>query len=371
MEKLQSSTSTEDEKIDILGFLNELFTLSKHIDKRTFFSTLAHVQFYDALFELIIDASPRIRLLTAGLLVKGSTEFNTTYSGTFVLNNPSMLDRIIETLLNDNEPRIKMYLSDVLLNLLDGREFLYTDQESSFEQLLNIFYSNCAAKLFKPLTDLKPEDTSFKEVESLLYHKLIELLGHFINNHGDFMKNILLSNSKILKNTLHLLRNSDKQLVLDAIKLVKTCTGKILTAYRQLVIDHGLLVPILKLYAENSQSQNLINSAILDLFQFIKNLNSKPYIKHFGEDLYPIVSKIEDVFIFSNMYSTYKDYKLDEDMKGELEKENQKFQQELEESSYFEMDEDDESSELFSRKSDKRDRDINADDEATKKQKFN
>lgn len=331
--------------------MNELFALSKHIFKKSFFTSLAENGFYETIFSLVSDPSPKVRLLVSGLLVKGSTEYTTTFFGTFMLSNPSHIDRIVELFIEEEDTTVKMFLADVILHLLDGREFFYNDQEEEFEKILSIFYSKGIKTLFSPLSTLKEDVTSSTESDSLLYHKLLELLCHFINAHGDHIKGFLINNSKTIRNSLYFLRHSDKQLALGVIKLIKVCIGANQPAYRHLIINNNLLEPIVKLYLDNAKSYNLINSAILDLFHYIKKENKSHYIDYFSRKLYPLVKDIEDVDIFAILNQQYLSNKEAEDLRESnlaIKSENQRFEQELEESSYFDNDDDDDPEEILS-----------------------
>ena len=57
-------------------------------------------------------------------------------------------------------------------------------------------------------------------------------------------------------------------------------------AYYSYIIDNNLLEPIVKLYISNGAKYNLINSAVIELFETMKKVPMSSFTLHIGFDIH-------------------------------------------------------------------------------------
>lgn len=90
-----------------------------------------------------------------------------------------------------------------------------------------------------------------------------------------------------------------------ALKFFRNLVGLQDEFYNQQMIQGKLFEPILNLIIETMSRDNLLNSAALELFDYIKNENIKPIIVHLVENYREKLKEITYVDIFNNFIIRY------------------------------------------------------------------
>jgi hypothetical protein len=157
--------------------------------------------------------------------------------------------------------------------------------QKSGEDFLNYFYPEYASRLLKPLIDfdkiafnLEGENGSFFLREKLsdasceiLFH-LGELLCNFINQHKYRIKYLVLRNL-ILQNALLLFKCREKHLQLTGLRIFRATLAVEDEFYFRFFIQHrsfGALFSLYKAAGGGEGCDNLVTSAILEIFEFIR-----------------------------------------------------------------------------------------------------
>ncbi|RPA83157.1 DUF625-domain-containing protein [Ascobolus immersus RN42] len=209
-----------------------------------------------------------------------------------------LTDTLISLLLANRDLGIKAQIADAIKVLLDPQaqgpqgeggsgsnqkasdNFAFSKFRSSrfgdseTESFLQSFYDISAAKLFFPLMELDKRDFSklLSVAEVQLYNHLVEILCFFVRQHLFRSKYFILSENLPQKIAL-LLRSSEKQLKLAALKFFRTCIGLQDEFYIRQMIKYQLFEPILNVVVETMPKDNLLNSAALEFFDYIKRVS--------------------------------------------------------------------------------------------------
>ena len=93
--------------------------------------------------------------------------------------------------------------------------------------------------------------------------------------------------------------------VLAALKFFRTCIGLQDEFYNRQILQSCLFEPILNIVYETMPRDNLLNSACLELFEFIKRENIKPIITHVVEHYRGKLQDITYVDTFQNLILRY------------------------------------------------------------------
>jgi protein phosphatase-4 regulatory subunit 3 len=83
-----------------------------------------------------------------------------------------------------------------------------------------------------------------------------------------------LSSESLPSRVAQLLACPEKHLKLVALRFFRTCLSLHDPFHHKEIIKHGLLEPILDVLYETMPKDNLLNSACLDFFEFIKRVRS-------------------------------------------------------------------------------------------------
>ncbi|KAF2734759.1 DUF625-domain-containing protein [Polyplosphaeria fusca] len=238
-----------------------------------------------------------------------------------------LTDTLIELLLIEVDLGVKAQMADAIKILLDpsansasiealGRtntsgDFLAKVRGAlppvpQADTFIQTFYDDSARKLFQPLKDLEGResmaDLSVQEVS--LYSHLVEVLCFFIRQHSFRSKYFILSEG-LASRVSQLMDCPEKHLKLIALKYFRTCIGLHDEFHNRQMVQHNLFEPILKLLLDTMPRDNLLNSACLELFEFIKRENIKMLVTHLVSAYREKLQTITYVDTFQNLILRY------------------------------------------------------------------
>ncbi|KAJ4369537.1 Platinum sensitivity protein [Didymella sp. IMI 355093] len=236
-----------------------------------------------------------------------------------------LTDTLIELLLIEVDLGVKAQMADAIKILLDpnansasiealGRtnsDFLakMRGQLPSIPQtdsFIQNFYDESARKLFQPLKELESResmsDLSIQEVS--LYAHLVEVLCFFIRQHSYRSKYFILSEG-LAARVGQLMSCPEKHLKLTALKYFRTVIALHDETHNRQIIQHQLFEPILQVLFDTMPRDNLLNSACLELFEFIKRENIKIIVQHLVETYREKLQDITYVDTFQNLILRY------------------------------------------------------------------
>lgn len=152
------------------------------------------------------------------------------------------------------------------------------------EQFIQEFYNQSAKRLFQPLKDLEHRRSmaTLTVQETSLYTHLVEVLGFFVRQHSYRSKFFILAEN-LHARIAQLLACPQKHMKLTALKWFRTCIGLQDEFHNRQLIQHRLFDPILQIVYETMPRDNLLNSACLELFEYIKREGVKQLLVHLVE----------------------------------------------------------------------------------------
>lgn len=146
------------------------------------------------------------------------------------------------------------------------------------------------------------ENLTIQEVS--LYSHLVEVLCFFIRQHSFRSKYFILSEG-LASRVAQLMACPEKHLKLTALKYFRTCIGLHDEFHNRQIINNRLFDPILNIVYETMPRDNLLNSACLELFEFVKRENIKVVINHLVENYREKLEGITYVPTFHNLILRY------------------------------------------------------------------
>ncbi|KAF3097385.1 Platinum sensitivity protein [Orbilia oligospora] len=238
-----------------------------------------------------------------------------------------LTDTLIELLLSEQDMGVKSQVADAIKVLLDPNQVQPLEGIAKMSEMMNVvgnatrrppgaeegpvevfftsFYDKSAKKLFKPLSDLEGRTIeSLSPHESALYTHLLELLCFFVRHHLFRDKYFILSEN-IAPRVAQLLTASEKFVQLAALKFFRACVQLNDEFYNRQLIKNKLLEPILNIVIETMPKDNLLNSACLEFFEFIKREGIKLLINHLVEQYRERLAEITYVDTFSSLIIKY------------------------------------------------------------------
>ncbi|EPS45663.1 hypothetical protein H072_362 [Dactylellina haptotyla CBS 200.50] len=236
-----------------------------------------------------------------------------------------LTDTLIELLLSEQDMGVKAQVADAIKVLLDPNQAQPLEALGKTSEMMNVmgatrrpaedvhtevfftsFYDASAKKLFKPLSDLEGRSpvTFLSPHESALYTHLLELLCFFVRHHLFRNKYFILSEN-IAPRVAQLLTAREKFVQLAALKFFRACVQLNDEFYNRQLIKNKLLEPILNIVIDTMPKDNLLNSACLEFFEFIKREGIKLLINHLVENYREKLQEITYVDTFSQLIIKY------------------------------------------------------------------
>jgi protein phosphatase-4 regulatory subunit 3 len=143
--------------------------------------------------------------------------------------------------------------------------------------------------------------------EVTLHSHLIDTLCYFVKAHAQRTK-FLLVQENIAAPIAKLLACPEKHLRLMALKFFRSCIGLHDAFYNEQLLKSGVFDGILDIVYETMPRDNLLNSACLELFEFIKRENLKDLTIHLVDRYRDRLKGITYVETFKQLIEKYEKY---------------------------------------------------------------
>lgn len=152
------------------------------------------------------------------------------------------------------------------------------------------------------IISLLVSDITFYEVQ--LFNHLVEIIIYLSRTHQMRSKYYIFSEG-LGSRIGQLLSAPQKHLKLTALRFFRQCVGLQDEHYNKELITKRHFGPILSIVYETMPRDNLLNSACLELFEYIKRENLKPLIRHLAEDYGSRLREITYVDTFETILLRY------------------------------------------------------------------
>ncbi len=252
--------------LEKLLFVLELCTFGKMCNvagRMELYSLLSSLGVFQVLELALRRTDSQIRT-AACEIINLSVSHNVALLRGYVLSQapskPSFLLLLVEGIVSDADAGLKSQFTGILQALLDPESM---DKVNAKDQMLGMWYESCMSRLVEPLVSTAlDESTSTKE-------HVLELLEFCIRFHDFRVKYFILGNN-ITRHVVALTEHRDRFMQLAAVRLIRVIVGIRDSFFDRHLMRHHLLDPIIGLLISNRGVNNLIDSAILDLLEFIR-----------------------------------------------------------------------------------------------------
>lgn len=304
-------------------FLQELNSLAKNLQpnrKTSFFKTLISKGLFDVLERYCTNEDLKIRQsvseLMSSLICHDPNQFRPWLtSDTQRKNNFPFFRNLITQLVKDPDTGMKAQFTEILRTILDPDTFVDNGVMNMLpdgydkDDVLSVFYSD----LLDPLVSVLTDDSDSKEAlpcedRPQTQYYICGLLSFFVQHHGYRIKFFVLRKNLCAK-VLRLLHCPDKHLALAAIRFFRVCASMKDEFYNRHFIRSKLFDPIIEIFKANGSRYNLLNSAIIELFDFIRKENIAKLIEHLIEKYRDFFDSITYVDVFKGLITRYEQNK--------------------------------------------------------------
>merc|ERR1739848_682318 len=195
----------------------------------------------------------------------------------------------------------------IIRDLLDPENMLgAVNNKQEKTDFLNYFYKHCMHVLIGPLlantVNDKPEREDSCSVQ--LLSLILELLTFCVEHHTYHIKNYIL-HKDLLRRILVLMKSQHTFLVLCALRFMRKIIALKDEFYNRYIIKGNLFAPVIDAFVMNNGRYNLLDSAILEMFEHIKLEDIKSLCTHVVEHFGPTLDKITYVQTFKALRLRY------------------------------------------------------------------
>lgn len=243
-----------------------------------------------------------------------------------------LTDILIELLLVEVDLGVKSQMADAIKILLDpsatppgvemnrggaGNAEIMAKQRSGMpgqpgtpqslgDAFVEKFYDVSAKRMFAPLKALESRPTMMDLTiqDTSLYTHLVDVLCFFVRQHAHKSKLFILSES-LHSRVAQLLDCPQKYMKLMALKWFRTCIGLQDEFHNRQMMQNSLFDPILRIVEETMPRDNLLNSACLELFEYIKREGLKQLIVHLVQNYRERLMRMSYVNTFQTLVLKY------------------------------------------------------------------
>ncbi|NXK53150.1 P4R3B phosphatase, partial [Chauna torquata] len=255
-----------------------------------------------------------------------------------------LINVVIEQMICDTDPELggAVQLMGLLRTLIDPENMLATANKTEKSEFLNFFYNHCMHVLTAPLLANTSEDKCEKGncFENLflifafvfclsdavvgstkssticpdnyqtaqLLALILELLTFCVEHHTYHIKNYIM-NKDLLRRVLVLMNSKHTFLALCALRFMRRIIGLKDEFYNRYITKGNLFEPVINALLDNGTRYNLLNSAVIELFEFIRVVHIKSLIAHIVENFYNALESIEYVQTFKGLKTKYEQEK--------------------------------------------------------------
>ncbi|XP_012229948.1 serine/threonine-protein phosphatase 4 regulatory subunit 3 isoform X2 [Linepithema humile] len=308
--QLTDEATLDSKRRDLVLFLKEFCNFSQNLQpqgKEAFYKTLTALGILPAL-EITLamnDAQTKtasIDILT--YIVEYSPSVVRDYTLQQINNTEQdqmLVNVIVAQLVGDSDPELggAVQLAGVLRLLLDPENMLASVNKSEKTDFLNYFYKNSIGTLIAPLLantiGERPVREDYRTVQ--LLGLILELLSFCVEHHTYHIKNCIL-NKDLLRRILVLMKSTHTFLVLCALRFMRKIIALKDEFYNRYIIKGNLFTPVFDAFVRNNGRYNLLDSAILEMFEFIKLEDIKSLCSHVVENFSKELEAIDYVQTF-------------------------------------------------------------------------
>ncbi|KAL8612838.1 Serine/threonine-protein phosphatase 4 regulatory subunit 3A [Nucella lapillus] len=315
--QLKAEDTSEEHRRDLVMFLKEFCTFSQTLQqpsRENFFKTLSNLGILSTI-EIILGLEDQALKSAAIDIFSYIVEFSPSMVREFVvqetLNGKEhlvLINLVIEEMINDADPELggAMQLIGILRLLLDPENMLTTINKTEKTEFLSMFYKRSinvlTAPLFDNTADDKPTHDDYKTAQ--LMSLILELLSFCAEHHTYHMKSFIVTQD-LLGRVLVLLGSRHSFLVLCALRFMRKLVGLKEEFYNRYIIRCNLFKPIVNLFLRNGDRYNLLNSALIELFEFIRVEDIKMLSVHVVENFQKELEGITYVKTFETLKLRY------------------------------------------------------------------
>ncbi|XP_064623783.1 serine/threonine-protein phosphatase 4 regulatory subunit 3-like [Lineus longissimus] len=293
--QLTDDETDDSKRRDMVLFLKEFCTFSQTLQQNnrdSFFGTLSNLGILSAI-EVILGLDDDVMKEAAIAIFSFIIEISPSMVREFILNEGQtqddddlLINLVIEQIITDSELGCAVQLISIIKILIDPENMLPNSANKTEKtEFLSFFYKHSmhvlTAPLFANTADDKPSRDDYQTAQ--LLGIILELLSFCVEHHTYHIRNYIF-NKDLLRRVLVLLKSKHAFLALSALRFMRKIIGLKDDFHNRYIIKGDLFLPVVEAFKANGKKYNLLNSAMIEMFEYIKVEDIKVLCAHIVEN---------------------------------------------------------------------------------------
>ncbi|KAG5023806.1 hypothetical protein JHK85_020148 [Glycine max] len=291
-------------------FLHEFCSLSKSlqmVQQLRLFRELMNEGIFDVVTNVLQSQDKKLVLTGTDILILFLNQDPNLLRSYFVrLEGFALLGLLVKGMLTDFGENMHCQFLEILRNLLDSCTLSGPQRDT----IIDIFFERHLGQLIEVITASCPsENTADANGKSIgpgrriqcqsgtkpeILSNICELLCFCVLHHPYRIKcNFLLNN--VIEKILLLTRRAERYLVVGAVRFVRTILSRHDEHLINYFVRNNVLKPIIDVFVSNGNRYNLLHSAVLELFEFIRKENLKLLLRYIVDSFWDQLVKFENL----------------------------------------------------------------------------
>ncbi|KAI8583247.1 hypothetical protein K450DRAFT_222684 [Umbelopsis ramanniana AG] len=323
---LADARASLEKKREVVLFVQEFCSIAKNLQmasRAEVYNSLCNHGLFQIFEYSLTDSDVKVRLAGAEIL-ESVLEHDSDLVRSFIVDqskrdpkesSTSLIEVIIDQFTKDSDEGIKMQYAEVMRALLDtnagiGESVMAEiSRDSDAGQFLVLFYDKYMVQYVKAILDIETKPITLKgDIEELVLSRseaetclhICDMLCFAIRQHGIRSKYFMLS-SPCFSKVAQLLRCKQQHVKAAAIRVFRACVGTKDDFYLRNLIKNHVFEPIVRTLLNTQGRDNLLNSSILELFDFIRKENLKLLVSHIVTQFGDSLDKLDYSTVFAQL----------------------------------------------------------------------
>ncbi|XP_071703408.1 uncharacterized protein [Rutidosis leptorrhynchoides] len=307
--KLKSPSVGPESKTKLVFFLQEFCNLSKSlqvVQQLRLFRDLVTEGIFNVIADILKSQDNKLILIgTDILMLFVSQDPSLLRSYVSRQEGVSLFGLLVKGMLKDFEDDMHCQFLEIIRSLLDtyapaGQRDAIVDifYERHLEELLDVITSSCpSCDPAQAVHELTRSNGSYKKeigAKPEILLNIYDLLCFCVLQHPTRIKSKFLL-SGVMDKALSLTRRKENFLVVAAIRFFRTLISLKDEQLMSHIVKNNLFKPIINVFVSNGNRYNLLNSAVLELFEFIRKESLKILLKYLIETFWVQLVKFDSL----------------------------------------------------------------------------
>lgn len=307
--KIQKCNSATEEWNDLVGFLQEYCLLLRQLppaNQQAILIKMHKLGLFDVLTDVLRDGNAEVKLKAIDILNSSMAQDPSALRGHICSSSKHpLLKLLLDNLVEGDAMGLTEQSLEVIKALLEPSE----NAANKYDSFLEIFYGSFMNDLVETLAVGLDEKTKMhpempETVSARAKNAILDLLSLCVQTHQYSVKYYMLRGNTVERVSC-LLRAPEKWLVASTVRFFRTLVGMKEEFYDRIVIRANALGMLVDVFFENGDRNNLLNSTILELFDFLRRERRHIHIEHVVEHYYDRLKDVRYVTTFEEMRNEY------------------------------------------------------------------